>query len=447
MDTGRETFGEVSVSPEAKEYIAKRVIFDVVSSVKGGSGKSTYSLLLALHYNSTPGSIAYILDLDLRGTSWEKNYGHYIKTPFFDSDDKNSLEDYYKASFEDLSVLTPQQEGLRKDITSKRIRYRNYPFINSLMWDFKAFRSKSFWSEIDFGIDSRIGTVRLCLSKTDNGNDVDQIEVDIFEHTIFQIILHILDHHRSQKNIGEIHIILDMPPSYEKHAEAILKHLLVSEDSKLFQLAKDRKNQFYDKSTDATAYYLPYEIRLFMLCTINPAHLEQNGVYFFHWLKERKYSDALKDLIKDTTVQIKDASYLKTGVVRKGNTNRFKACFILNDIPGVVGNFIEGKPTKPDYRQLAEWAKQISDARETERFSHYRQAREEMNFLDPEKGRDLIDLRAFPHLPLPATYGYFDSSLSIPRSLLKITEDMLRSVEQLLDGIQTPGTVDCGFLE
>ena len=57
----------------------KRIIFDVINSVKGGSGKSTFSLLLAAYFASKKDTAAYIIDLDLRGTSGENNYKHCLK--------------------------------------------------------------------------------------------------------------------------------------------------------------------------------------------------------------------------------------------------------------------------------------------------------------------------------------------------------------------------------
>ena len=53
-----------------------RFHFDVVNSVKGGSGKSFFALQLAA-FHAFKGRAAYIIDLDLRGTSWEPNYENY----------------------------------------------------------------------------------------------------------------------------------------------------------------------------------------------------------------------------------------------------------------------------------------------------------------------------------------------------------------------------------
>lgn len=57
-----------------------KVIFHIVNSIKGGSGKSTISFLLAAHYNEKEKNEAVIIDLDVNGSSW--NYDHKIDNPY-----------------------------------------------------------------------------------------------------------------------------------------------------------------------------------------------------------------------------------------------------------------------------------------------------------------------------------------------------------------------------
>lgn len=426
----------ISREKQEETRLAKRAVFDVVNSVKGGSGKSTFSLLLAAYYNSTPGTVAYVLDLDLRGTSWEKNYGQYMSTPFFETkstEKRDSLWNYGKAWIEKERVQKSEDEPLseddkayNKDIRTKKDNYRKYPFINALMWDFGHFQSGNFWTEIPFKMGSRDGVIKLCPARTSNGEKVEQIEVDIFEHTIYQLICHILDAHRDNDGLKEVHIILDMPPSYEKHAEAVLKHLLANEESDLFQRAKKSKNQFSVHQNDATKYYLPYEIRLYMMCARNPAHIEQNGAYLYHWLEKRKYSDTIMALLKDDKATVKTQSgekiMLSTETIR-----RFLIRFVVNDISG---NFWESKigrrdSSDPVFGQYNEWAKQYFTMKEMESSSFYLLARKR---LDPEN-TNLITYCAFPHVNLPATYWEMEAENAPKNPIIEIDNSMVNPLE------------------
>lgn len=434
--------------PEKKVRLAKRAVIDVISSVKGGSGKSTFSLLLAAYYNSKPGSVAYVLDLDLRGTSWEKNYGRYMSTPFFEADkpeDRNSLWDYYNAGFEELRApLSEDAIALNKDICIKREHYNNYPFMNTLKWDFGYSQSKGSWTEIPFKTALGEGAIKLYPARTSNGTDLDQLETEIFENTIYQGICHILNRHRSNESLEEVHIILDMPPSYEKCAEAVLKHLLVNEESDLFQSARKRENQFDVSMNDEARYYLPYELRLYMMCTRNPAHVEQNGIYLCHWLERRKYSDAIIDLIKDKEAVVKflsdkpkvDGESGKEDKLGKEITSvtepisRFLVRFIINDVSGNFWKSKEGRKdtSKPEFEQYAAWAKTYFAKKETESSSFYTQARKSFNKLAPDN-TDIITFCAFPQIDLPATYWEMEAETAPSKQIIEIEAGKINPLE------------------
>ena len=312
------------------------------------------------------------------------------------------------------------------------------------MWNYGAIQSRAFWSEIPFITGSGDGIIRLCPAKTNNGIEVDAIEVDIFEHTIHQIICQILDRHRRDENIGEVHIILDMPPSYEKHAEGVLKHLLINEESDLFRKAKNRKDQFYVNQKDETRYYLPYEIRLYMMCARNPAHVEQNGIYLYHWLQRRKYSDAITDLIKDKEVIVKylsDKSDAKSGSGEDDKPDkeitpvvepisRFLVRFIVNDI---AGNFWESKAGRQysadsEFKQYSEWAAFYFSKKEKEPYSYYLQAKKRFEALAPGM-KYLFSFRALPHVSLPATYWEMEAENAPPKRIIEIEKDNINPLE------------------
>ena len=48
----------------------KKIVFHIVNSIKGGSGKSTVSFFLADHFNKREDCKAVIIDLDINGSSW-----------------------------------------------------------------------------------------------------------------------------------------------------------------------------------------------------------------------------------------------------------------------------------------------------------------------------------------------------------------------------------------
>ena len=425
--------------PPENKCFAKRVIFDVVSSVKGGSGKSTFSFLLAAYYNSVPGATAYVLDLDLRGTSWEKNYGRYMTTEFFEEgnstaagSEKIYLSEYYKAQFEDLMDSSVKEAiTYNEDILKKRKRYREYPFINSMMWSFTDFNSRPFWSEIAYRPTSQndtARTIKICPARAAKGTEVDQIEVEIFEHTVYQIILEIMNRHREDQELSEVHIIMDMPPSYEKHAEAVLKHLLVNEDSELFQHAKSKINEFAVNPNDKTRYYRPYEVRLFMLCARNPAHIEQNGIYMRQWVEKRRFSDALSEMIKDNEAQIKIEAENNLSVTSE-KVGRFLVCFVVNDVSGNYWLSKEGRrdTSKSEFEQYAKWAEEYFNNKGKEASSPYAQVKQYFNRYSP----NLIHCCAFPHVNLSATYWEMEAEPAPSSIVIDIEKENINPLDYI----------------
>lgn len=244
---------------DKKEKI--NIHFDVVNSVKGGSGKSFFALQLAA-YHVVNGRKTYIIDLDLRGTSWETNYGKYIIPP--DSQKGNTIEEW-------------KNNG------------HKYPYIDRLMWHYEDYESCGIWSSIKVrengsGSDH---TVSLCIAETGNYRKVDQLEEDLFENTIFEMIRKIKDE-QDEPDEKDVHIILDMPPSYEKHAERILTHLLLSTNSPFENMDKD----------------FSYMITLFMISTIDPAHFIQNAHYVRSLFMDRQFSSTIVAMLKSSNLRI-----------------------------------------------------------------------------------------------------------------------------------------------
>lgn len=242
----------------------KKLTFHVVNSVKGGSGKSTFSLLLANYYIEHCDELAYIIDLDVCGSSWKDNYKGYIKN--------------------------------------------NAIYLNNLMDDFSKYISREYTHKLLVqNENSRRESIEipLCIYDSSDAKVLDEVEVDLFEEVIKKIILKIYEDSKpSEKNLN---IILDMPPSYEIHAEKILTHLLLDINSRLYIDLVEENGK------------LPYNIELYMLSSLIPAHIELNYKYIQTFYKGLNYSNQL-------------------GAFRNGEKNeaKFHIIMVINDVSHIV---------------------------------------------------------------------------------------------------------------
>lgn len=246
-----------------------KMFFDIVNSVKGGSGKSTVALQLAAYWASHEDTDAYIIDLDLRGTSWKTNYDKH----FLPTDNSNN-------------------------------------YINSLMYDFGP-EDSIFWHlsvvcERTISQKTSNANVQLCMCNPDIAGDVDAVKVDLLESTVYKIVQRAFSKSEKKK---EVHIIFDMPPSYESHAERVVKHLLMDKESNLF---KD-----YYKGERGK-----YHVNLLMIYAITGAHVEQNLVYTRNFFEQVAYSSAISTFIED---------------------NNFSLYFVGNDVSNTLNTMPDSK--------------------------------------------------------------------------------------------------------
>lgn len=246
----------------------KKIYFDVINSVKGGSGKSTVSLLLAAclqHY----GASAYIVDLDLHGSSWCSN--------FFGGSSGN----------------------LGPDVVS----------VNDWMKNPAYSDKKSSFANVKMQISELANkeyTIPVAIINPFMIDVVDEVETDLFERAISQIVDKIISVEASNGS-RPVHIVMDMPPSNEVHAERILNQLLLDAESPLVQKFADSKGDY--------ANYSPYVIQLIMLSPLSKAHLDLNMRYITKFAKAKTFSSLLDEFVR---------------------TKRFHLMFWGNDVVGVM---------------------------------------------------------------------------------------------------------------
>lgn len=257
----------------------KKIYFDVINSVKGGSGKSTVSLLLAACLKHT-GASAYIIDLDLHGSSWYSNFfvGSGSGTRGPDTVLVNNwMEDAAYSKKKDtfailkIEILAPDREP--HEISAAIVN----PFVIDL---------------------------------------VDEVETDLFERAIFQIIDKIISEEAS-KGSKPVHIVMDMPPSNEVHAERILNQLLLDAESPLMQKFVDSK--------DSYASFSPYLVHLIMLSPVSGAHLDLNKGYFTRFVEAKTFSSRLDEFVSADRFRLMFWGNDAVGGIKPSDTNSYKA--------------------------------------------------------------------------------------------------------------------------
>lgn len=336
----------------------KKVVFDVINSVKGGAGKSTFSLLLASYYSTQKNAAAYIIDLDLRGTSWVVNNVLYMK----------------------------RQDG-EPVVKTWNYKKANLIYINDLMNDFGAYKDRGFFVRLTTQYDTsaagatapmKPGTFSLCVGKPTVDEDIDDLKTDLFENAVFHVIDQIYTRHcQSSDEIEEIHIILDMPPSYERHAERILRRLLLDVESQLYRNVKGANSE------GKYGFISPYIVNLYMISAVSPAHIDLNIEYVKNLFNKQVYSSALNEMASD---------------------GRFCVRFIGNDIADVIGDF-----------ELSDYGKQVSDAVANyihEGFTHSEFSRDDFSMY----GEKFVDaLSSFPMLS-HMSFPYHEELIINPRA-------------------------------
>ena len=303
------------------------LVFDIVNSVKGGSGKSTIALNLAIHH-SVKNTVAYIIDLDLRGTSWVPNY-----SSFFEGKEHIDKWQY-------LHAKNPHQSLL----------------YNEPNW---SMLFRTFMVNIGANDNRRI---HVCVADPEANGEIDDPRADFLCYAVIKIIELICAENTDKECI---HIIFDMPPSYERHAERVIEKVLLDTNSILYQQGK-----------------ADISINMYMVCALTPAHFTQNFVYLESFLNKGNYSSLLLEFIREGKFKISILGNDVTGItsidsstsdtlMRSINENCAKQIAKISK-PFNIKSFINYSgmpiPHTPFKGDLGEWITLSNDSKELPSF-------------------------------------------------------------------------------
>lgn len=268
------------------------VYFHVVTSVKGGSGKSTVALLLA-DYLLSKEEDAYVIDLDVCGTSWLKDF-----------------------SF-----------AYNSDPTK---------FINRMMYQSctKGY-GDDVWSNLTvIGTGPQDRKIKVCLAANEQlSHSINKSEAELIEHTTYHLIKDAM-HRTTRGGKEKLHIIFDLPPSHETTVEQICHHLLFDQRSVLkrdfIKEGVSQKVFFYLISPADQGSALIKNIDYLKKFKSNPTYSESLGNNdWFAWqiindnhnwaeLQGKDISDMALSVLKNTAidnVKVRDRDGLNTQVL------------------------------------------------------------------------------------------------------------------------------------
>lgn len=287
--------------------------FHVVNSIKGGAGKSTFSLMLANYYIQK-GKKAIVIDLDLQGTSWEDNYKPFFKKPV-----SNGYINDLMYSFDEFSL----------DEYERRISVQLLPDGGGLFEKAKE----------DYCIPVYISSYNITR--------IDEIQVDLFINAIYRLIVQIY----TNFNEEEINIIFDMPPSKDKHAERVLTYLLLDMNSPL------RKKCEFD-------------IKLYMMTNITMSHRNKNIEYLRELARNTSYSGNLPKLAEEGSFELfivmNDLSNIMPNIPNPTSSS-------MSDVPNPTSSSMpdDPKPTSNMYTNVNKMIDNIpfTNRKKTESFA------------------------------------------------------------------------------
>ena len=212
----------------------------IVDSVKGGSGKSTFALKLALSINQKKETIP----------SGSKETDDSLES-------KNNDENIYKSIIIDLDFMgTSWLPTYKNALISKHGMPYDMIYVNDLVFDWNHYRSMDYTQSIK--INNTEINVIVCSDnprykekfKVDGTNKSPSIQYDIFQNRVMKLISKL-------EKEGYTDIILDMPPNSEPYSDTILRQCL--QDSE-------------------------YYVNLYMVSSTDIAHIKSTHAWYYQFL-------------------------------------------------------------------------------------------------------------------------------------------------------------------
>lgn len=246
----------------------KKLNIHIVDSVKGGSGKSTFSAKLCAFLSLDEDVNPCVIDLDLLGTSWKYIFGNSIE----DSSSGSKKKWFY------LNDLVKDYDYYIKTIFTQEINFNNVLGSNpSDTHKFKAiFSNPNPNAKNEYRISDNQYTPN--------------ISYDVFCNVVLDLIDFLGDD-------GYTDIVLDMPPNSDPYSDKVLHYCL--------------KPQFKHNTS------------LYMVSSTNIAHIMSTFDWYSDFVKDTKSSHfaIAKNLLKDYSLEKKQDWF---------ENSQFKFFFVFN---------------------------------------------------------------------------------------------------------------------
>ncbi len=317
------------------------VRFHVVNSVKGGCGKSTFSLYLANYLTAQKHKVV-IIDLDIGGSTWYRDFRPHLvnETEGFDDNGKDVDFSIEKTKFLNDLFYEYEKNKTRKHIFELNVRDVIYEQTNDN--DNQESEEKKQKKDGDQQVaDNETQAAEGDRQKTENEKQISEKmryiiklhegdtrklnvimtdpqrascirdeELDLLEGAICSLVDEIAIHTYPYNSDVVIDLIFDMPPGYEEHSEHILMHALMD-------LGSDLYKKYTSKKDKEGKYKNP--VYLYMISVVKPSALKANIQYVERFYHSSSYS------------------------VDIGVLNAKNVFFILNDADAIFAHFIEMK--------------------------------------------------------------------------------------------------------
>lgn len=238
------------------------VRFHVVNSVKGGCGKSTFSLYLANHLTAMSHKTV-IIDLDIGGSTWYRGFKPYLVR----------------------DTEEPAAAGKKGDFKKEETK-----FLNDLLYEYKKNKTREhvFKLRVLDAAKNAERNIDVVMTNPEKAACIRDEELDLLESAICSLVDEIAANTYSTDSNKTVDIIFDMPPGYEEHSEHILMHALMDLGSNLYK-------KYTSKKTKDGEFINP--IYLYMISGVKQAALNANIRYVKRFYKKPSYSmnpDVLK---------------------------------------------------------------------------------------------------------------------------------------------------------